>query len=165
MSNDAIRHAQPGGPEFEQEDMRPKAVYGFLVVLVVLCVGAYFIIDGFYSYMDSYARKHEPPQNPLVTATTSDTRVVTPTEVQSFPQPRLETDERNEIFGFRLQEEQKLHSYGWVDQNAGVVRIPIDRAMELIAQRGLPTTPQAGTVPASPVNMANKAAASAGKKK
>jgi hypothetical protein len=165
MSNEAIRHPQPGGPEFEQEDMKPKAVYGFLVVLVVLCVGAYFVIDGFYHYMDSYARKHQPPLNPLVTATTGDTRVVTPAEVQSFPQPRLETDERNEIFGFRLQEEQKLHSYGWVDQNAGVVRIPIDRAMELIVQRGLPTTPQAGTVPPSPVNMARKAAASAGKKK
>jgi len=165
MSNEAIRHSQHGGPEFEREDMRPKAVYGFLVVLVILCVGAYFVIDGFYHYMDSYARKHEPPLNPLVTATTSDTRVVTPTEVQSFPQPRLETDERGQIFGFRLQEEQKLHSYGWVDQNAGVVRIPIDRAMELIAQRGLPTTPQVGTVPPSPVNMARKAAASAGKKK
>ena len=165
MSNEAIRHGQPGGPEFEHEDMRPRVVYGFLMVLVILCVGAYFVIDGFYHYMDSYARKHQPPLNPLVTATTSDTRVVTPAEVQSFPQPRLETDERNEIFGFRLQEEQKLHSYGWVDQNAGVVRIPIDRAMELIVQRGLPTTPQAGTVPPSPVNMARKAAASAGKKK
>lgn len=145
--------------------MSPKAVYGFLVVLVILCVGAYFVIDGFYHYMDSYARKHQPPQNPLVTATTSDTRVVSPAEVQSFPEPRLEKDERNEIYDFRLREEQKLHSYGWVDQNAGVARIPIDRAIELIAQRGLPTTPQAGTIPPSPVNMARKAAASAGKKK
>lgn len=31
-----------------------------------------------------------------------------------------------------------LHSYGWVDQKAGVVRIPIDRAMTLLLQRGLP---------------------------
>ena len=165
MSNEAMHHVQPGGPEFEREDMRPKVVYGFLVVLVILCVGAYFVIDGLYSYMDSYARKHQPPLNPLVTATSSDTRVVTPADVQSFPQPRLETDERDQIFGFRLQEEQKLHSYGWVDQNAGVVRIPIDRAMELVAQRGLPTTPQTGTVPASPVNMARKAAASVNQKK
>ena len=165
MSNEAMHHVQPGGPEFEQQDMRPKAVYGFLVVLVILCVGAYFVIDGLYHYMDSYESTHQPTLNPLATATGSDTRVVTPAEVQSFPQPRLETDERGQIYSFRLQEEQKLHSYGWVDQNAGVVRIPIDRAMELIAERGLPTTPKAGMVPASPVNMARKAAASTNKKK
>ena len=57
-----------------------------------------------------------------------------------------------------MQEEQTLHSYGWVDQQAGVVRIPIDRAMELLAQRGLPTRPQAGVVPPSDVNMAKEAA-------
>lgn len=165
MSNEAIRHPQHGGPEFEQQDMRPKAVYGFLVVLVVLCVGAYFVIDGLYHYMDSYESKHQPALNPLVTAATGDTRVVTPANVNAFPQPRLETDERGQIYSFRLQEEQKLHSYGWVDQNAGVVRIPIDRAMELIAQRGLPTTPQPGTVPSSAVSTARKAAAAAGKKK
>ena len=51
-----------------------------------------------------------------------------------------------------------MHSYGWVDQQAGVVRIPIDRAMELLAQRGLPTRPQAGAVPPSDVNMAKEAA-------
>ena len=57
-----------------------------------------------------------------------------------------------------MQEEQTLHSYGWVDQPAGVVRIPIDRAMELLAQRGLPTRPQAGTVPPSEINMVKEAA-------
>ncbi len=51
-----------------------------------------------------------------------------------------------------------MHSYGWVDQPAGVVRIPIDRAMELLAQRGLPTRPQAGTVPPSEINMVKQAA-------
>jgi hypothetical protein len=165
MSNEAIQHGNHEGPEFERQDMSPKAVYGFLVVLAVMCILAYFVIDGLYHVLDSYARNHQPPLNPLVTATSSDTRVVTSSNVTSFPQPRLETDERNEIYSFRLQEEQKLHSYGWVDQNAGVVRIPIDRAMELIAQRGLPTTPRAGAVPDSPVNMARKAAASVGKKK
>jgi hypothetical protein len=32
----------------------------------------------------------------------------------------------------------KLNSYGWIDKSAGVIRIPIDRAMDLLAQRGLP---------------------------
>ncbi len=38
----------------------------------------------------------------------------------------------------RAAEEKILHSYGWIDQQKGIVRIPIERAMELTAQRGLP---------------------------
>ena len=91
-----------------------------------------------------------------------DTRGVTSQHVQeTFPEPRLEDNERTELSPFRYMEEEQLNSYGWVDQNAGVVHIPIDRAMELVAQRGLPTTPQAGAVPPSPVNLAEQAAAKA----
>jgi hypothetical protein len=70
----------------------------------------------------------------------------------------LETNERVEINDFRLKEEQTLNSYGWVDQQAGVVRIPIEHAMQLLAQRGLPNAPKSGTVPRSAVNVANQAA-------
>jgi hypothetical protein len=87
-----------------------------------------------------------------------DTRIVSPGDITKLPQPRLEGDERREINDFREQEEQTLNSYGWVDQKAGVVRIPIDRAMQLMAQRGLPTRPQSGTAPSSDVNMAKEAA-------
>ncbi len=32
----------------------------------------------------------------------------------------------------------KIEGYAWVDQKAGVVRIPVERAMALVAERGLP---------------------------
>jgi hypothetical protein len=85
--------------------------------------------------------------------------LVTPSDIEKFPQPRLEKNERLEITDFRLREERTLNSYGWVDEKAGVAHIPIERAMQLIAERGLPVTPKAGTVPPSPVNVARKAAA------
>ena len=44
-----------------------------------------------------------------------------------------------ELAEFRLRQAKLLSSYGWVDREAGVVRIPIDRAMDLVAERGLPT--------------------------
>jgi hypothetical protein len=44
----------------------------------------------------------------------------------------------------RVREDGLLDSYGWVDENAGTVRIPIERAMDLLVQRGLPVRPQAG---------------------
>jgi hypothetical protein len=61
---------------------------------------------------------------------------------QNFPAPQLEIDERNQLDKIRIDEAQTLSTYDWVDQKAGTVRIPIDRAMDLIAQRGLPVRTQ-----------------------
>jgi hypothetical protein len=144
--------------DFEREDLAPRPILLFLLSLAAGCVLVYFVLRGMYSYLDSYENHHQPVQNPLVQPAKADTRVVLPGEVVQFPQPRLETDERREINDFREREEQTLNSYGWLDQSAGVVHIPIDRAMQLVAQRGLPTRPQTGTVPSSDVNTANQAA-------
>jgi hypothetical protein len=108
--------------------------------------------------MDARQRRLQPQQSPLVQQVETDTRIVSPDEIKKFPEPRLERNERIEINDFRLKEEQTLNSYGWVDEKAGVVRIPIERAIELIAQRGLPTTPKAGQIPPSTVNLATQAA-------
>ncbi len=144
--------------EFEREDLGAKPVILFLVGLTVGCLLVALLLKGMYSYLDARENRHQPALNPLVQQTRSDLRSVAPGDITKFPEPRLETDEPREIRAFRLQEEQTLHSYGWVDQPAGVVRIPIDRAMELVAQRGLPTRPQAGTVPPSEINMVKQAA-------
>ena len=105
--------------------------------LIIGCVLVALVLKGLYSYLDAYENRHQPVQSPLVQQTTADTRMVEQGDIKKFPQPRLETDETTEINDFRMQEEQTLNSYGWVDQQAGVVRIPIDRAMALLAQRGL----------------------------
>ena len=54
------------------------------------------------------------------------------------PEPRLQTDPRQDLADMRAKEDEQLQSYGWVDRNAGVVRIPIDAAMKLTLERGLP---------------------------
>jgi hypothetical protein len=56
----------------------------------------------------------------------------------NFPEPRLEVTPAADLQKSRGTDETELNSYGWIDRAAGIVRIPIDRAMELIAQRGLP---------------------------
>jgi len=81
--------------------------------------------------------------NPLVTAAPEDTRHIAPGYPQAvFPNPKLEEDERGQLNGIRLREEQTLYSYGWVDEKAGTVHIPIERAMDLLVQRGLPVHSQ-----------------------
>jgi len=57
-----------------------------------------------------------------------------------FPKPNLDVDDdHGEMLSLREGQEAKLGSYGWVDRSNGIVRIPIDRAMDLLLQRGLPT--------------------------
>jgi hypothetical protein len=49
--------------------------------------------------------------------------------------------------GVRDREQQVLHGYAWVDQAAGVARIPIDEAKKLTLERGLPVRPDPTTDP------------------
>jgi small-conductance mechanosensitive channel len=55
------------------------------------------------------------------------------------PSPRLQTDPRGDLLELREAEDRALTTYGWVDRNAGVVRIPIEQAMKLTVARGLPS--------------------------
>jgi hypothetical protein len=54
------------------------------------------------------------------------------------PEPRLQSAPVRDLEELRAFEDAVLQSYGWVDRGAGVMRIPIERAIELLAQRGLP---------------------------
>jgi hypothetical protein len=54
------------------------------------------------------------------------------------PEPRLQADPPRDLEEFLASEDEFLTTYGWINREEGVVRIPIDRAMELVAERGLP---------------------------
>jgi hypothetical protein len=158
MADDFHIDGQNEEMDFEREDLGAKPILIFLLSLIIGCILVAIVLKGLYSVLDRYESHHQAAQSPLVQPTTTDTRNVEPGDIKKFPQPRLESDETTEINDFRMQEEETLNSYGWVDQQAGVARIPIDRAMALLAQRGLPTRPQAGVTPPSDVNTANEAA-------
>ena len=68
------------------------------------------------------------------------------TLTQTFPTPRLQTDDGyQEIADIHAKEDLLLENYSYVDKGKGTVRIPIERAMELIAERGLPVVPATQT--------------------
>lgn len=56
--------------------------------------------------------------------------------------PHLQLDSTVDLQAFRQTEDAELTTYGWIDRTSGVVRIPVDRAMDLVLQRGLPTRSQ-----------------------
>ena len=128
----------PEHPEvrFEHSDVDASALlkYGFWLVVttavvVVLLWRLYFV------FVAREAARQPPP--PVMK--------IDP-EAMSVPLPNLQTLPNLDLTAFRAREESVLHSYGWVDKEAGLVRIPIEEAMRLLAERGL--TPAAA--PASP---------------
>jgi len=134
---------------YERQDIGITGVLYFLLGLAVAGLLVYFVVDGLYHYLDKRSEAEQTPVNPLVTNAPADTRHIAKDYPQSaFPSPRLEEDERGQLNGIRLKEEQTLSTYDWIDENAGTVRIPIDRAMDLIAQRGLPVRAQTGSAAA-----------------
>jgi hypothetical protein len=129
-------HASHG--DYERRDISVAGILYFIVGLAVATFIVHLVLAGLYDFLDKRARTHQAAVNPLVENVPMDTRKVAPGYPnQAFPNPRLETDERGQLNDIRLNEERTLNSYGWVDKQAGTVRIPIERAMDLLAQRGL----------------------------
>ena len=149
MSNQTHPANSTGNGGYERQDIGVAPILYFLLGLAVAGLLVYFVVNGIYSYLEKQSELQQTPVSPLVTNAPTDTRKL-PTDYgdylkQSFPSPQLEIDERNQLDKIRIEEEQTLSTYDWVDQKGGTVRIPIDRAMDLLAQRGLPVRAQTGT--------------------
>jgi hypothetical protein len=154
MHDHEHQHDEAG---YEHEDLSSTGVYTFLIGLLLLGVVIQFAVAGTLHLFEKYNSRHQPYQNPLV-QTQTKTRTVTPATIENFPQPRLEDSEVRELRDFREKEVQALSSYV-ADPTTGTTHIPIEQAMQLIVERGLPTKPQSGTTPPSIVDAVNQAAA------
>jgi hypothetical protein len=111
---------------------------GLTVAAVIIHVGIWLL----FRFFERYAEKRDVAPSAMsarrpVGAPRNPDRL--------FPEPRLERFPFATRESLRRQEDALLSGYGWVDRGSGVVRIPIDRAMDLVVQRGLP--PQTGASP------------------
>jgi hypothetical protein len=149
MSNDLHPVKPPANGGYERQDIGVSGVLYFLFGLALAGLFVYFVVNGIYSYLEKNSEANQTPVSPLVTNAPADTRKLSSDYKdylkQNFPSPQLEVDERGQLDKIRTDEAETLSTYDWVDQKAGTVRIPIDRAMDLIAQRGLPVQSRTGT--------------------
>ena len=118
----------PGESHHEESDFDFRGVMTFAGGLLAVAVVVYAIIFGLFRVFDARDGVKMPSEFPLAAAEGR----------REPPEPRLQTDPRQDLADLRAKEEELLGTYGWVDKNAGVVRIPIDAAMTLTLQRGLP---------------------------
>jgi hypothetical protein len=117
----------------EHSDVNIRAILGFGAALFAVAVAVHLLIYGLFGYFDSREGIQAPAEYPLAASQGH----------HEPPEPRLQTDPRQDLADMRAKEDEQLQSYGWVDKNAGIVRIPIDAAMRLTLERGLPARPEA----------------------
>lgn len=129
-------HAHPHGsltnPEVahEHSDISIRAIVWFLAMLVVIVVVTDVAMWGLFKGLDKIEQSNDPFVTPLAAPAG-----------QLPPEPRLQTTPWQDLKQFRADEMKQIHGYGWVDQRAGVGHVPIERAKELLLQRGLPSRP------------------------
>lgn len=123
------RYAEPhdAGGGYELSDLSPKNIALFGVTLAVLIALVLAVCIGLFKYATALHTKGQTPPSPL-----AQTR-------EPSTEPRLQVHAARDLREMRDAEDQALQSYGWIDKEAGIVRIPVDRAMELLAQKGLPS--------------------------
>ncbi|MGA2352472.1 MAG: hypothetical protein ABSF70_18705 [Terracidiphilus sp.] len=144
---------------YEPRDVRVSGIVVFLVALGVFAVVTGLLAYGVGKVIDARMASEDGPKNkwtrsadvrPLGNFPSSPELQNKLAEMtQHFPAPRLQTDDGNQdVADLHAREDLLLNHYSWVDQSQSQsqskVRIPIERAMELLAQRGLPVAPAAG---------------------
>jgi hypothetical protein len=120
----------PVGSGYEHTDASVWIIVKFAIWLLV---SAIVIHGGMWLMFELLVKQRE------ATVEATYPLAGTPTETRMPAAPRLQAKPANEIYEFRLKEDAILEGYGWVDRNAGTVRIPIDEAMRLTVERGLPS--------------------------
>ena len=111
----------------ELADVAITSLFHQAAYLVVVCVAVWLLMAGFLKFTMGRLNGGDAEVSALARPAG-----------QLPPEPRLLTDEPTNLRDFRATEAQTLEHYGYVDQAAGTVHIPIDRAKDLLIERGLP---------------------------
>lgn len=117
----------PSKPGYETRDasVRSIALAGSALGVAILLIG--LIVFGMFQFL---------AERPDISATSNP---MSTADSQIPPEPRIEEHPAIGMRELNSQEDKILSTYGWTDKKTGVVRIPIDRAMELQLTRGFPT--------------------------
>lgn len=108
-----------------------------MAILAIVTLFCYAIVVGLFKFMQSRAVAGDTPRAPLATASAQPSIEAGRLVGGPASVPSLLVREPVNLKKFRDEEEHLLATYGWVDQNAGVVRLPIDRAKALLLERNL----------------------------
>ena len=117
--------AAPEHPGHETRDVNLRLIVISLLGLTLLIIVSLLAVQGLLVFLNTQQAGNAAPLPPLA-------------QEQMPPEPRLQASPVEDLSILRAEEDAVLNNYGWVNKEAGVVHIPIERAMELTIERGLP---------------------------
>jgi hypothetical protein len=123
----------PPGAKYEHTDIDPAVGYQFALWLSVAMVISFAIVYGTFRFFEDQAQDADRAAQRFPLAAGA---------LRPGPTPALQTQPFKDLYTLRAEEARRLETYGWVDKEGGVTRIPIDRAMEVLLQRGFPVRAQ-----------------------
>ena len=118
---------------YEKRDVNTRTILYFVGVLFVVLVATIVSMRGLFGYF-SATQNLGPGASPFNNSRTLP------------PEPRLQVDPSVDLNEVRQSQEEILNSYGWADQATGKVRVPIERAMDMLIERKLPARQNAPAV-------------------
>jgi len=110
----------------ERSDVNLRAIAAFGLALVIAALVIHIALYWLLAYYERSAARRAPAISPMQA------------ERQIPPPPRLQVSPPADLAELRAAEEKALRTYGWIDKERKIVRIPIDRAIEILAEKGLP---------------------------
>lgn len=119
---------QGHGVSVEPDRVSVGPIVKFAVTLTVVSLVTMVLVWGLFRLLEARTRATEAGPTPV------EAERPRTAEQKLPPEPRLEIDATASLARLRAEENARLTSYGWVDKPAGIVRIPIDRAMELLVE-------------------------------
>lgn len=132
-------HEHAGPARTEGDGIVYRGIGWSMLVLTIVTLICYGIVVGLYKFLESRAAAGDTNRAPLAGPQAQpaivDGRLM---PGNTTPPAPLLVNEPVNLQVFRAQEEHILTSYGWMDQNAGTIRMPIARAKDLLMERGLP---------------------------
>lgn len=125
LTNPEMRH--------EHRDVNVWAVGKVGIALILTTIASLVLMFGLFRYFE--VRENEAQIPPASTTTP-------PSKLPPEPNLMFNQNESGNLQDIRAEEDKMVNGYGWVDQAHGIARIPVDRAIDLIAQRGFPPRPK-----------------------
>ncbi len=114
-----------GNPGYETTDAKAKPIVIFTVVMAVFTVGCFITGFGIYRVFEMGRKAMDPAPHPMAVKADIPAGAL-----------RLQVTEAKDLTKFRAEQEEKVNSYGWVDRQAGTVRIPLDKAIDRVLSEG-----------------------------
>lgn len=113
----------------EESDVNVRAILGFGAGLLVLAVVVHLFL---WWLLGAYNRQAERSQAHIYPLAAGQ-------QEQAPPGPRLQDNPQKDMRDLRAKQEALLKGYAWVNRGSGIARIPIEEAMRILVERGLPT--------------------------